>query len=160
MLARSSALPFKRAGIIVRLSGELRFLFAHSVRRFERGHAWHRITTSALDAGTSQAALVTLRARRLGGWLRIVIENDGHGIDTTRLRQLAVARGMMTRDQANRSQEGDLLPLLFLPGLTTTPRADLLRGRGLGLDWWKMWCAAWVGPPTCGVARAAASWRA
>jgi two-component system chemotaxis sensor kinase CheA len=40
----------------------------------------------------------------------------------------------MTREQAERSLEGELLLILFLPGLTTSTRADLLRGRGLGLD--------------------------
>ena len=78
--------------------------------------------------------VVTLRATRLGEWLRIVVEDDGHGVDTARLRQLAVERGIMTREQADRSLEGELLLILFLPGLTTSTRADLLRGRGLGLD--------------------------
>jgi len=40
----------------------------------------------------------------------------------------------MSREQAERSLEGELLLILFLPGLTTSTRADLLRGRGLGLD--------------------------
>jgi hypothetical protein len=34
MPTHSSALPLNRAGVIVRLNGELRFLSAHSVRRF------------------------------------------------------------------------------------------------------------------------------
>jgi two-component system chemotaxis sensor kinase CheA len=85
-------------------------------------------------AGKSETGTVTLRATRLGEWLRIVVEDDGRGVDTVRLRQLAVERGIMTSEQAERSQEGELLLILFLPGLTTSTRADLLRGRGLGLD--------------------------
>src|SRR6185436_10297603 len=85
-------------------------------------------------AGKLEMGVVTLRATRLGEWLRIVVEDDGHGVDTARLRQLAVERGIMTQEQAERSQEGELLLILFLPGLTTSTRADLLRGRGLGLD--------------------------
>lgn len=34
MVAHSPALPLTRAGVVVRLNGELRFLSAHSVRRF------------------------------------------------------------------------------------------------------------------------------
>ena len=34
MSAQSPALPLNRAGVVVRLNGELRFLSAHSVRRF------------------------------------------------------------------------------------------------------------------------------
>ncbi len=85
-------------------------------------------------AGKVEMGVVTFRATRLGEWLRIVVEDDGHGVDTARLRQLAVERGIMTREQAERSLEGELLLILFLPGLTTSTRADLLRGRGLGLD--------------------------
>ena len=86
------------------------------------------------NEGKLEMGVVTLRATRLGEWLRIVVEDDGHGVDTERLRQLAVERGIMTREQAERSAEGELLLILFLPGLTTSTRADLLRGRGLGLD--------------------------
>jgi two-component system, chemotaxis family, sensor kinase CheA len=85
-------------------------------------------------AGKSELGTITLRATRLGEWLRIVVEDDGHGVDTARLRQLAVERGVMSAEQAERSLEGELLLILFLPGLTTSTRADLLRGRGLGLD--------------------------
>jgi two-component system chemotaxis sensor kinase CheA len=84
--------------------------------------------------GKLEMGVVTLRATRLGEWLRIVVEDDGHGVDTARLRQLAVERGIMTLEQAEKSVEGELLLILFLPGLTTSTRADLLRGRGLGLD--------------------------
>ena len=84
--------------------------------------------------GKVEMGVVTLRATRLGEWLRIVVEDDGHGVDTARLRQLAVERGIMSREQAELSLEGELLLILFLPGLTTSTRADLLRGRGLGLD--------------------------
>jgi len=86
------------------------------------------------EAGKPEQGLITLRAARLGEWLRIVVEDDGRGVDTARLRSLAVERGVMTAEQAERSQEGELLLILFLPGLTTSTRADLLRGRGLGLD--------------------------
>ncbi|HYQ17490.1 MAG TPA: ATP-binding protein, partial [Polyangiaceae bacterium] len=86
------------------------------------------------SAGKSEQGVVTLRATRLGEWLRVVVEDDGHGVDTASLRRLAVERGIMTTEQAERSQESELLLILFLPGLTTSTRADLLRGRGLGLD--------------------------
>jgi two-component system, chemotaxis family, sensor kinase CheA len=85
-------------------------------------------------AGKPEVGCVQLRATRLGEWLRVVVEDDGHGVDTARLRRLAVERGIMSVEQAERSQESELLLILFLPGLTTSSRADLLRGRGLGLD--------------------------
>lgn len=85
-------------------------------------------------SGKPETGVIGLRATRLGEWLRIVVEDDGHGVDAPQLRLLAVERGIMTAEQAEHSPEGELLLLLFLPGLTTSKRADLLRGRGLGLD--------------------------
>jgi two-component system chemotaxis sensor kinase CheA len=84
--------------------------------------------------GKPEFGVIRLSAARLGEWLRVVVEDDGQGVDTPRLRKLAVERGIMTPEQAERSQESELLLILFLPGLTTSTRADLLRGRGLGLD--------------------------
>jgi two-component system chemotaxis sensor kinase CheA len=84
--------------------------------------------------GKTETGTIQLHATRLGEWLRIVVEDDGHGVDTGHLRELAVERGVMSREQADRSAEGELLLILFLPGLTTSKRADLLRGRGIGLD--------------------------
>ncbi|HEY3253149.1 MAG TPA: ATP-binding protein [Polyangiaceae bacterium] len=85
-------------------------------------------------AGKSQLGRVTLSAEQLGEWLRITVADDGRGADVARIRELAVAAGALTRAAAERAAEDDLLALLFLPGLTTHRRADLLAGRGLGLD--------------------------
>jgi len=85
-------------------------------------------------AGKAAVGRITLSAEQIGEWLRITVADDGRGADVARIRELAVAAGAVTRAAANRAAEDDLLALLFLPGLTTHRRADLLAGRGLGLD--------------------------
>ncbi|HYP98337.1 MAG TPA: ATP-binding protein [Polyangiaceae bacterium] len=85
-------------------------------------------------AGKATVGRVTLSAEQIGEWLRITVADDGRGADVARIRELAVAAGAVTRAAADRAAEDDLLALLFLPGLTTHQRADLLAGRGLGLD--------------------------
>jgi two-component system chemotaxis sensor kinase CheA len=84
--------------------------------------------------GKPSRGKITLAATQIGEWLRITVADDGGGADVQRIRQLAVAAGAVTEEAARRAQEDDLLALLFLPGLTTHERADLLAGRGLGLD--------------------------
>jgi two-component system chemotaxis sensor kinase CheA len=84
--------------------------------------------------GKSELGKVTLAAEQIGEWLRITVADDGRGADVQRIRELALAAGAITAEAANRAQEDELLALLFLPGLTTHERADLLAGRGLGLD--------------------------
>jgi two-component system, chemotaxis family, sensor kinase CheA len=77
---------------------------------------------------------IGLRAQRVGDWLRIVVEDDGRGVDVAQIRRLAVARGALSPEAADQANEDELLALLFLPGLTTRRDADLLAGRGVGLD--------------------------
>lgn len=85
-------------------------------------------------SGKPKAGNITLRAERIGDWLRIVVDDDGRGVDVARIRQLAVESGAMTREAADGAHEDELFSLLFLPGLTTRDAADLLAGRGVGLD--------------------------
>jgi len=87
-----------------------------------------------VELGKSELGKVTLSAEPIGEWLRITVADDGRGADVERIRDLAVAAGAVSEEAARRAREDDLLALLFLPGLTTHGRADLLAGRGLGLD--------------------------
>ncbi len=84
--------------------------------------------------GKPEVGKVTLAAEPIGEWLRVTVSDDGRGADIARIRELAVAGGAVSPETAARAQDDDLLALLFLPGLTTHARVDLLAGRGLGLD--------------------------
>lgn len=85
-------------------------------------------------AGKDPVGTITLRAERLGDWLRIVIEDDGQGVDVELIRRLARERGALSPEAAETASEDELFALLFLPGLTTRADADLLAGRGVGLE--------------------------
>ena len=96
----------------------------------------HGLETPAERAASNKPPIgqVMLSAEQIGEWLRITVSDDGRGVDVTRIRELAVAAGAVTAAAAEQAAEDDLLSLLFLPGLTTQRRANLLAGRGLGLD--------------------------
>jgi chemotaxis protein histidine kinase CheA len=87
-----------------------------------------------LSIGKPREGTVTLIAAQLGEWLRIVVEDDGRGVNVSRIRELAVDRGAVSAEAADLALEDELLGLLFLPGLTTREDPDLLAGRGVGLD--------------------------
>jgi two-component system chemotaxis sensor kinase CheA len=84
--------------------------------------------------GKPPEGTIALHAESLGDWLRVVVEDDGEGVDVERIRELAVQRGALTRETAQAAPDDELLALLFLPGFTTQRGADLLAGRGVGLD--------------------------
>jgi two-component system chemotaxis sensor kinase CheA len=84
--------------------------------------------------GKDPVGTITLAAERLGDWLRIVIEDDGQGVDIALIRRLAAERGALSPEAAESASEDELFALLFLPGLTTRADPDVLAGRGVGLE--------------------------
>jgi two-component system chemotaxis sensor kinase CheA len=87
-----------------------------------------------LQAGKPAEGTLLLEAQRIGDWLRIIVEDDGRGVDLDKVRELAFPAGAGVSRGSESAHEDEVLSLLFAPGLTTQPGADLLAGRGVGLD--------------------------
>jgi len=77
---------------------------------------------------------LVLRARHEGGNVIIEISDDGAGIDTERVKEKALERGVITSQQAGRMSERELLNLVFLPRFSTAKQVTNLSGRGVGMD--------------------------
>jgi two-component system sensor histidine kinase and response regulator WspE len=85
-------------------------------------------------AGKPATGTIRLEARHRAGMLHITLADDGRGIDVERLRERAVAKGLVAEAVAERLGELELLEFLFLPGFTTSERVTEISGRGVGLD--------------------------
>jgi two-component system chemotaxis sensor kinase CheA len=85
-------------------------------------------------AGKPAAGRIRLAAAQKGNHVRIVVEDDGGGIDEERVREVAVARGIATREAAAELGRREVLNLVFLPGFSTAREVTALSGRGVGLD--------------------------
>ncbi len=85
-------------------------------------------------AGKPASGRLELSAARVAGRLRIAVSDDGRGVDVEALRETARKLGMDAGQDVGFASDGELLTLLALPGLTTQKPADLLAGRGVGLD--------------------------
>jgi two-component system chemotaxis sensor kinase CheA len=75
-----------------------------------------------------------LRAFHEGGQVNIEIADDGAGIDPEKLKQKALERGLISREQAARMGERETLNLIFLPGFSTAAKVSNISGRGVGMD--------------------------
>ncbi|APR84446.1 Signal transduction histidine kinase CheA [Minicystis rosea] len=84
--------------------------------------------------GKPRVGTVQLAAESQSGGLRIAVHDDGAGVDVADVRLRAIARGTISEDTAGAADDETLLSLLFVPGFTTRDSADLLAGRGVGLD--------------------------
>ncbi|MGE6763614.1 chemotaxis protein CheA [Corallococcus interemptor] len=89
---------------------------------------------SRLSAGKPRRAVVRLRAEQKGNHVVISVSDDGSGIDEVRVREVALARGLVTPPQVSEMTRRELLNLIFLPGFSTRSSVSALSGRGVGLD--------------------------
>jgi two-component system chemotaxis sensor kinase CheA len=77
---------------------------------------------------------VSLRAYHQAGKIRIDIADDGAGIDPARLKEKAIAKGVVTAEQAARMGDREAVRLIFHPGFSTAEKITDVSGRGVGMD--------------------------
>jgi two-component system chemotaxis sensor kinase CheA len=85
-------------------------------------------------AGKPAAGKVRLVAEQKGNHVQIVVEDDGAGIDEARVREVAIARGLVSPETVDEMGRRDVLNLVFSPGFSTARQVTALSGRGVGLD--------------------------
>ncbi|RKX88568.1 MAG: hypothetical protein DRP58_00105 [Spirochaetes bacterium] len=80
--------------------------------------------------GKTSFGKIKISADRVDDKLNIVISDDGMGIDTDRIKEIAEFKGLIDTDK----KELDLLSVLTHPGVSTRDNANTISGRGIGLD--------------------------
>jgi two-component system chemotaxis sensor kinase CheA len=83
-------------------------------------------------AGKGPVGRLRLAARQQAGAVVVEVSDDGRGLDLARIREKAVARGLLSADAA--VPEDLLAQLIFEPGLSTRDVVSDLSGRGVGMD--------------------------
>ena len=87
-------------------------------------------------SGKSEVGFITLLARHRGNGIEIQVADDGRGINTDKLIDKALSKGIIDEKDAERLKTNpkDAYNLLFLPGFSTKTEVTELSGRGVGLD--------------------------
>lgn len=84
--------------------------------------------------GEARAGTLLLSAASSGADVLLTVADDGDGIDPMRLREAAVARGVVSEEDARSLRDEEALQLVFRPGFSTRHDVGQLSGRGIGLD--------------------------
>ncbi len=84
------------------------------------------------NAGKSETGEIALTVRQVGNEVVIELADDGAGIDFARIRERAVAQGVVAADAT--PTEAQLVECLFMPGFSTATRVTQISGRGIGMD--------------------------
>ncbi|WP_296182626.1 chemotaxis protein CheA [Pseudomonas sp. UBA1879] len=85
-------------------------------------------------SGKARGGRVVLSAEQEGDHILLSISDDGKGMDPAVLRAIAVKRGVMDKDAADRLSDTDCYNLIFAPGFSTKTEISDVSGRGVGMD--------------------------
>jgi len=83
-------------------------------------------------AGKDRKGRILLSAEHSGGEVLIRIEDDGKGLDSDRIREKALERGIISAD--TELDESEIHNLIFSPGFSTAKEITSVSGRGVGMD--------------------------
>ena len=83
-------------------------------------------------AGKSETGTVTLNAYHQGGNIVIEIIDDGRGLNTAKIKEKALANGLI--DESDELTDDEINELIFRPGFSTADAVSDLSGRGVGMD--------------------------
>ena len=113
-------------GVLDRITGPLEHLIRNAVA--------HGIETATerLSLGKPATGRVRMDLSQQGNTLQLQISDDGRGLDYARIRERAIAAGLLTLDA--HADEAALAELIFEPGFSTASKLTELSGRGIGMD--------------------------
>jgi two-component system, chemotaxis family, sensor kinase CheA len=89
-------------------------------------------TADRKQAGKDPEGCINISASQQEGHIIIEISDDGQGIDTEKVLQLAQKKGLVKNDEILTKQ--DIYQLLFRPGFSTAEQVSDMSGRGVGMD--------------------------
>lgn len=84
--------------------------------------------------GKSAAGQVSLRIETSGNRLRLIVEDDGRGIDYGRVAEVAIKRGLISQVEAETLSQGEIGKLIFQSQFSTSRVITQVSGRGVGLS--------------------------
>lgn len=91
-------------------------------------------TEKRLAAGKSENGTIKLKAYHEGGHIIIEVSDDGAGLNTDRIRQKAIEKGVIDSMEAMAMTDAQIHRLVFAPGFSTAAKVTNMSGRGVGMD--------------------------
>jgi chemotaxis protein histidine kinase CheA/CheY-like chemotaxis protein len=87
-----------------------------------------------LAAGKSETGNLSIVCSRESGNMKVVIADDGRGIDLEKIRQKAALDGYVTEAAAASLSKEELTNFIFQSGFSTSGSVSSISGRGVGMD--------------------------
>jgi chemosensory pili system protein ChpA (sensor histidine kinase/response regulator) len=113
-------------GVLDRMTGPFEHLLRNSVAHgIEKPEA-------RTAAGKDATGTISINLAQEGNEVAVEFRDDGAGLNLARIRERAVAAGLLGAEAA--ASEAELAGLIFAPGFSTADSISELAGRGVGMD--------------------------
>jgi len=85
-------------------------------------------------SGKDPTGQLVLTAYKKEGFTYVSVSDDGRGLNETRIRQVAVEKGLLSPAAAQAISQVECWNLIMQPGFSTNVEATEISGRGVGMD--------------------------
>jgi two-component system chemotaxis sensor kinase CheA len=87
-----------------------------------------------LAAGKRETGTIRLSAFHEGGLVIVEISDDGRGLDARKIRERAIALGLVGASEAETLSDSQIYRFILAPGFSTATEITSISGRGVGMD--------------------------
>jgi len=91
-------------------------------------------TEERIKAGKSPEGLLRLAASRQRNTVLIEVQDDGQGMDPAKIKDAAVRKGLISKEEVAKLSDDEAINLIFMPGFSTKNVITDVSGRGVGMD--------------------------
>lgn len=77
---------------------------------------------------------IKLSASYKSGEIQVTVSDDGGGINTDKVKELAIERGVVQKTQSEDLSKHQIMQLICEPGFSTSDEISQISGRGVGMD--------------------------
>ena len=111
-------------------------IISDSLIHLVRNSVGHGIELEAdrIKAGKNPMGTVILSAKNEKDAIIIDIIDDGKGIDPAIIKKIAVKKGVITQEIADKLSDSDAIMLIFEAGFSSAEQVTSVSGRGVGMD--------------------------
>ena len=87
-----------------------------------------------IASGKSPVGKIMLSAKQDDNKVIIDVADDGRGFNLEKIKDRAVSRGFLTKEEIQNMTDEAIMNIIFWPGFTTGDSITSISGRGIGLD--------------------------
>ncbi|MGN6424693.1 MAG: chemotaxis protein CheA [Asticcacaulis sp.] len=91
-------------------------------------------TDERVQLGKPANGQIKLAAFHEGGYIVIRISDNGRGLNTGRIREKIIEKGLASRSEVEGMSDQQIHRFIFAPGFSTAAKVTNLSGRGVGMD--------------------------